>query len=78
MIEQAKNQKLKERWALGSLLLNLTLSVLKFIFALITGSLALMAEAIHSFSDLIASIISLISVKLAAKKQKSFLTDFTK
>ncbi|WP_456402657.1 cation diffusion facilitator family transporter [Persephonella sp.] len=72
MIEQAKNQKLKERWALGSLLLNLTLSILKFIFALVTGSLALMAEAIHSFSDLIASIISLISVKLAAKKTKEF------
>ena len=72
MLEQAKNQKLKERWAFGSLLLNLTLSILKFVFALITGSLALMAEAIHSFSDLIASIISLISVKLAAKKTKEF------
>ncbi len=66
------NQKLKERWALGSLFLNLSLTLLKFIFALITGSLALMAEAIHSFSDLSASVISFISVKLSAKKSKEF------
>ena len=66
------SQREKERWALGSLILNLSLTALKFIFALITGSLSLMAEAIHSFSDLIASIISLISVKLANKKTKEF------
>ncbi len=67
-----KNQKLKERWALGSLFLNLFLSLIKLIFALLTGSLALMAEAIHSFSDLVASVISLISVKLSAKKSSEF------
>ena len=72
MVEKPSNQILKERWALGSLILNSTLTVLKFIFALITGSLALMAEAVHSFSDLIASVISLISVKLAAKKTKEY------
>ncbi|MCX7759889.1 MAG: cation diffusion facilitator family transporter [Hydrogenothermaceae bacterium] len=67
-----KHQKEKERWILGSLLLNLFLSLLKLIFAIITGSLALIAEAIHSFSDLIASVISLIGVKLSAKRPKSF------
>ncbi|WP_457626477.1 cation diffusion facilitator family transporter [Persephonella sp.] len=72
MVEKPSNQILKERWALGSLILNSVLTVLKFIFALITGSLALMAEAVHSFSDLIASVISLISVKLAAKKTKEY------
>jgi len=66
------NQQEKERWALGSLLLNLSLTVLKFVFAVYTGSLALMAEAIHSFSDLAASVISFISVKLSAKKSKEF------
>ena len=65
-------QKEKERWALGSLILNFSLTALKFIFAVITGSLSLMAEAIHSFSDLVASVISLISVKLANKKTKEF------
>lgn len=65
-------QKLKERWIVNSLLLNLFLSLLKLIFALITGSLALIAEAIHSFSDLAASIISFISIKLSAKKNSKF------
>lgn len=67
-----KHQREKERWALGSLSLNLFLTAVKFIFAIFTGSLALMAEAIHSFSDLIASGISLISVKFANKKTKEF------
>jgi cation diffusion facilitator family transporter len=66
------NQKLKERWILGSLLLNLFLSVLKLVFGLITNSLGLIAEAIHSFSDLVASVISFIGVKLSAKKSEDF------
>ncbi len=73
MIENNLNsQKEKEKWAFGSLILNSSLTGLKFIFALITGSLSLMAEAIHSFSDLVASVISLISVKLANKKTEEF------
>ena len=72
MLEKSTDQILKEKWATGSLILNVSLTLLKFVFALITGSLALMAEAIHSFSDLVASLISLISVKLAAKKSKEF------
>ncbi|MCX7739097.1 MAG: cation diffusion facilitator family transporter [Hydrogenothermaceae bacterium] len=67
-----KDQHLKERWIIGSLLLNLFLSILKLIFAFITGSLALIAEAIHSFSDLVASFISFIGVKLSAKKLSNF------
>lgn len=66
------NQTLKERWILGSLLLNLFLSVLKLFFGVITNSLGLIAEAIHSFSDLVASVISFIGVKLSAKKSEDF------
>jgi len=66
------NQQEKEKWALGSLILNFSLTVLKFIFAFITGSLALMAEAIHSLSDLIVSGISLISVKISSIKAENF------
>ncbi len=72
MEEQNNNQSLKERWALGSLILNLALSILKLGAGLFTGSLALIAEAIHSFSDLVASVISLISVKLSVRKTKEF------
>jgi len=66
------HQTLKERWILGSLTLNLFLSILKLVVGLITNSLGLIAEAIHSFSDLIASVISFISVKITAKKSKYF------
>jgi len=65
-------QTLKERWILGSLTLNLFLSILKLVVGFITNSLGLIAEAIHSFSDLIASVISFISVKITAKKIKRF------
>ncbi len=71
-MENLTIQQQKERWATYSLLINLGLTILKFIFSIITGSLSLLAEAIHSFSDLIASSISLISVKLANKKYKEF------
>jgi cation diffusion facilitator family transporter len=66
------HKTLKERWILGSLTLNLFLSILKLVVGLITNSLGLIAEAIHSFSDLIASVISFISVKITAKKSKDF------
>ncbi len=66
------HQSLKEKWALGSLALNGFLTLLKFIFAIYTGSLALMAEAIHSLSDLIVSLISLVSVKISSIKAKEF------
>ncbi len=72
MAEKSRNQVLKERWALGSLILNFSLTVLKFVFAIFTGSLALIAEAVHSFSDLIASVVSLISVKLSARKSSEY------
>jgi len=72
-VQNSKNaQSEKEKWALGSLLLNAFLTALKFIFALLTGSLALMAEAIHSFSDLVVSAISLISVKISNIKAQNF------
>lgn len=61
-----------------SLFLNLFLSLLKLVFAIISGSLALIAETIHSFSDLAASVISFIGVKLSAKKNSKFPMDFIK
>lgn len=65
-------QRLKERWVLGALILNLFLSVLKLLVGVMTGSLGLIAEAIHSFSDLIASVVSFIGIKITAKKSKDF------
>lgn len=54
---------IKERTALISVSLNSVLTVLKFIAFFFTGSLAILAEAWHSFSDITTSILVFISVR---------------
>ncbi len=62
----------KEHWALVSLLLNLIQSGLKFIGGILTGSLSLIGEAIHSLSDATASVIAYLSIKFSEKKYERF------
>jgi len=53
----------KEKTALISTFLNVLLTILKFIAFFFTGSLAILAEAWHSFSDITTSILVFISVR---------------
>ena len=53
----------KEKTALITAILNVALTVLKFIAFFFTGSLAILAEAWHSFSDITTSILVFISVR---------------
>lgn len=46
---------------------NSSLIVIKLAAGLLTGSISIVAEAIHSFFDLLASIIALISVRVSGK-----------
>ncbi len=46
---------------------NFTLSMIKFIAGLLSGSLAIMADAVNNLSDAGSSAVSLISFKIAAK-----------
>ncbi len=62
----------KEHWALVSLLLNLIQSGLKFIGGILTGSLSLIGDAVHSLSDAIASLIAYLSIKFSEKKHRKF------
>ncbi len=62
----------KEHWALVSLLLNLLQSALKLVGGLMTGSLSLLGEALHSFSDATASVIAYLSIKFSEKKHERF------
>lgn len=50
-----------------SFLVNLILSILKFIFGIFGKSSALIADAIHSFSDLSTDIVSIVGNKIASK-----------
>ena len=62
----------KEHWALVSLLLNLLQAGLKFLGGVLTGSLSLIAESIHSLSDSAASLIAFISIKLSKRTSHRF------
>lgn len=55
------------RIAFLSVLSNSTVVVLKLIVGLLTGSVAVLSEAIHSSLDLLASLIAFISVRISGK-----------
>ena len=50
-----------------SIISNVTLTVLKFIAGFISGSLSIVSEAIHSLSDLLASVLTFFSVLKSSK-----------
>lgn len=58
----------KARVAGISILSNISLTLLKLFVGLVSGSVSILSEAIHSAMDLLASIIAFIAVKLSAKE----------
>jgi cation diffusion facilitator family transporter len=66
-VHDVHNHALKSRAAWFSIFSNATLIVFKLIVGLLSGSIGIISEALHSSSDLVASIIALISVRAAAK-----------
>jgi Predicted Co/Zn/Cd cation transporters len=62
----------KEHWALIALLVNLLQSFAKFVGGVLSGSLSLIGEAVHSLSDSFASVVTYISIKFSNKKNERF------
>jgi cation diffusion facilitator family transporter len=62
----------KEHWALIALLVNLLQSLAKFVGGVLSGSLSLIGEALHSLSDSFASVITYISIKFSTKRNERF------
>ncbi|MCS6958273.1 MAG: cation diffusion facilitator family transporter [Aquificaceae bacterium] len=62
----------KHHWALVSLLVNLLQAFLKFVAGLLTGSLSMIGEAVHSLSDSFASVVAFVTIKLSDKKTRRF------
>ncbi|MBN2236369.1 MAG: cation transporter [Bacteroidales bacterium] len=58
----------KAKIAAISILSNTSLILLKLIAGLISGSVSILSEAIHSSMDLLASIIAFFAVKISAKE----------
>lgn len=66
---------LKGRNLFISILLNIVITVAQVIGGLVSGSLALLSDALHNFSDVVSLIISYIAEKLSKRKasfQKTF------
>ena len=62
--------QVRTRTALVTLVLNTVLTVLKFIAFAFTGSLAILAEAWHSFGDIATSATALLSVRRQALRDR--------
>jgi divalent metal cation (Fe/Co/Zn/Cd) transporter len=61
----AGDGQLKVRTAALSVISNATLILLKLFAGTITGSVAILTEAVHSSIDLVASIVAFFSVRKA-------------
>ncbi|MDD3765977.1 MAG: cation diffusion facilitator family transporter [Eubacteriales bacterium] len=57
----------KEATAMLSILSNSFLIIIKLVVGFLTGSISIISEALHSFSDLLASFIAFFSVNRAAQ-----------
>ncbi|MFN4199323.1 MAG: cation diffusion facilitator family transporter, partial [Flavobacterium sp.] len=51
-----------------SILLNVIITIAQLIGGIISGSLALISDALHNFSDVLSLVFSLIAHKLSRKK----------
>ena len=59
---------LKERNLLISIFLNILITISQVIGGLLSGSLALLSDALHNFSDVLSLVVSFIANKLAKRK----------
>ena len=59
---------LNGRNLLISIVLNIAITIAQVIGGIVSGSLALLSDALHNFSDVISLIISYIANKLVKKK----------
>jgi len=66
-IDDLTNHSLKSRAAAVSIASNLTLVAFKLVVGILSGSIAIISEALHSGSDLAAALIAFWSVRRAAQ-----------
>ncbi|NWG25157.1 MAG: cation diffusion facilitator family transporter [Pseudorhodoplanes sp.] len=60
-------QKEKEKVAIGSMAASAGLTIAKAVVGLMTGSLAILSEAAHSFIDFIATVMTYAAVRISGK-----------
>jgi cation diffusion facilitator family transporter len=71
MVSMAINSELmraeKQRVALYSVLIAIVITFFKFLVGFLSGSLGILSEALHSSLDLVASVVTLFSVRVSDK-----------
>lgn len=65
-VETLAVQRVKRQAAVLSVAYNVVLTALKVIAAVLTGSVSLLSESVHSATDIVASAIALVSVRAAS------------
>ncbi len=68
----AGGARLLERWAWGSIALNILLSALNLGMALTSSSVAIAAEMVHNVVDLAASVAVLVGLKISRRRSQEF------
>jgi cation diffusion facilitator family transporter len=68
MGEGTNRLKIGEQAAKYSTVANLILAIIKIVIGVLSGSIALIADAVHSFSDIFASLAVYIGLKLSRRK----------
>ncbi|WP_190810388.1 cation diffusion facilitator family transporter [Flagellimonas sp. S3867] len=71
---QHSHTDLKGRNLLISIILNIVITVSQVIGGLISGSLALLSDALHNFSDVLSLIVSYVATLLGRKKASTLKT----
>jgi len=71
-LDKALNFEQKRKISLYSIGVNLLLSLIKIIGGKLSGSAALMADGIHSLSDLAASMSVFVGITISNKKSETF------
>jgi divalent metal cation (Fe/Co/Zn/Cd) transporter len=64
--------KSAESTASFSLLIKIIFAVVKTFIAVISGSVALLAESIHAFTDIISTGLVFLGIRISRYKSKSF------
>lgn len=64
--------EISERTALLAMTMNLSIFGIKYAAASISGSIAMKAEAFHTFADFVASLTVFLGLKIAKRRTRSF------
>lgn len=59
--------KKKSNWAKLSIISNTLLIIMKIVVGILSGSVSIISEGIHSTMDLVAAIVAFVSIKISAR-----------